>query len=145
MKIAVLYRSMTGHSKKIANAISKELHIEAQNIKTKPELKKADLVFFVGGIYSGKSLPDMLDYIKTLNACAVKKAVLITSSASDKKGQDEVRSILMSNKIEVEQKEYRCRGNFLFVKMGRPNKSEIESAVNFAKDIINQEKTKQSV
>ena len=133
---------MTGHSKKIATKISKELNIEAQNIKLKPELKEVDLLFIVGGIYSGKSLPDMLNYIKTLNTDAVKKVVLITSSAQEKKGQDEVRSILTSNKIEVAPEEYRCKGNFLFLRMGHPNKAEIECAISFTKDIISQEKVK---
>jgi len=144
MKIAIIYRSMTGHSKKIAKAISKELNVEAQNIKSKPELKAIDLAFIIGGIYSGKSLSDMLDYVKSLNNSSVKKAALVTSSVSDKTGQDEVRSVLESNNIEVEKNEYRCRGNFLFIKMGRPNKSEIEGAVNFAKDIVSRQNAKTS-
>lgn len=135
-KIAVVYRSMTGHSKKIAKAIAAELKAEAQNVKQKPQLDDIDLLFIVGGIYSGKSLPEMTDYIKTINNSAVKKAALITSSVSDKKGQDEVRFILKSNGIEVIEQEYRCRGNFLFIKMGHPNKKEIAGAVEFAKNIL---------
>lgn len=136
MNIVVLYRSMTGHSKKIAKAIAAELGVEAQNIKAKPELNGIDLLFVVGGIYKGKSMPDMIEYIKTLNPDKAKKAVLITSSASDKKGQNDVREVLLSNNIEVVPEECRLRGNFLFIKLGHPNKTEIAEAISFAKKYI---------
>ena len=135
MTVAVLYRSMTGHSKKIAKAVGTEFGIEPQNIKKKPQLKNIDLAFIIGGIYSGKSLPDMIEYAKTLTPAAVKTAALITSSARNKHGQDEVRNILESNGVKVAADEYRCRGNFLFIKMGHPNKKEIAAAVEFAKKI----------
>lgn len=136
MNIAVLYRSMTGHSKKIANAIAKELNLTALNIKktTKPE--DVDIAFIVGGIYSGNSLPDMSAFLRTLTIDNIKKVVLITSSVADKKGQDEARRILTENNIEVATEEYRCKGNFLFLKMGHPNKSEVQGAVDFAKKFI---------
>lgn len=134
MKTAIIYRSVTGHSKKIAQAVASELKIEAQNIKSKPKLQ-GDLLFIVGGIYAGKSHSDSLEFIKTLNSNDFKKVALITSSASNKKGQDEVRSILQNNGIEVLQEEYHCRGNFLFIGMFHPNKKEIAGAVEFAKKI----------
>lgn len=136
MKIAVVYRSMTGHSKKLAAAVAAGLNLTAQDIKQKPELNDIDLLFIVGGIYSGKSLPEMTEYVKTLTPDKVKKAVLLTSSATDKTGQDEARQILSGNNIEVAEEEYRCRGNFLFIKLGHPNKSEIAEAVNFAKKFV---------
>lgn len=136
MNIAIIFRSMTGHSKKIARAIAAELNLVAQNIKAKPDLSDIDLLFIVGGIYSGKSLPDTIEYLKTLTSNNIKKAVLLTSSTSDKSGQEEVRQILSANNIEVSPKEYRCRGNFLFMKLGHPNKSEIAKAVSFAKEFL---------
>jgi len=71
------------------------------------------LAFVAGGIYSGNSLPDMIEYLKTLTPDKIKKIVLITSSTADKTGQDEARQILADNGIEVETEEYRCRGNFV--------------------------------
>lgn len=132
---AIIYRSLTGHSKKIANAIALELGIKAYNIKNKPVLKGVDLLFIVGGIYSGKSLPDTLEYIKTLTNQMVKKALLITSSVTNKNGQDEIRDILISKGIEVLKEEYQCYGNFLFIKIGHPNKKEIADAVSFVKNV----------
>ena len=134
MKTAVIYRSMTGHSKKIARAVAAAIGAEAVNIKDNPALSGIDLLFVVGGIYSEESLPETIGLIKTLNGAKVKKAALITSSMSDKAGQDEARKILESNGIEVLD-EYRCRGNFLFVKLGHPNAREIDGAVRFAEKL----------
>ena len=134
MKLAVFYRSMTGHSKKIARAIGAELGVVPLNVKKKPQLDSVDLAFLVGGIYSGKSLPEMLNFAKTLTPAMVARVALVTSSTFDKTGQDEVRAILTANQIAVID-EYRCRGNFLFLKMGRPNKKEIAGAVEFARNL----------
>ena len=134
MKTAVIYRSMTGHSKKIARAVAAALGTEATGIKDKPTLTGIDLLFIVGGIYSGASLPDTIQTIKALDGAQVKKAALITSSVTDKAGQDKVRKILEDNGVEVLD-EYRCRGNFLFMKIGHPNKQEIEGAVRFAEKL----------
>ena len=133
MKIAVVYRSMTGHSRKIARAIAGELGVEAQDVKGKPSFKDVDLMFVVGGVYSGESLPEMLEFVRTLDSAAVKKVALVTSSASDKVGQDGVRKILKENGVKVASQEYRCRGNFLVYKMGHPNQREVAGAVEFAK------------
>lgn len=140
MKTAILYRSMTGHSKKIAKAIGEALSVMPLDIKQKPILKDVDLAFVVGGIYSDKSLPDMIDFITTLSG--VKEVALITSSMTDKVGQDELRVLLEKNNISVLKEEYRCLGNFLFMKMGHPNKSEIAGAVDFAKKILAQKSQK---
>lgn len=135
MKIAVAYKSMTGHSKKLAKAIAKEFSVEAVNVKKPfPEFKDIDILFFAGGIYAGTSAKETISFISGLNSSMVKSVALITSSASDKTGQYEVRKILAKNKIEVID-EYRCRGGFLFIKMGHPNREEIADAVEFSKKL----------
>lgn len=134
MNVAVVYKSVTGHSKKIAKAVAAEFSVTAQDIKSRPELKDIDLLFFAGGIYGGKSLNQTTDFIKSLNPGLVKRAALITSSASQKNGQDEVRKILTDNKIEVAG-EFSCRGGFLFIGIGHPNKKEIAEAVEFCKNL----------
>lgn len=130
----VIYATMTKHSKKLAEAIGKALQAEVLNVKEKPVLGKTELLFIVGGIYGGQSMPEMLEYVKTLDSETVKSAALISSSVSNKTGQDGVRSILEDKGIKVVG-EYRCLGGFLVVKLGHPNKSEVSGAVDFAKKL----------
>ena len=55
MESIIIYSSMTGHSKKIANQMADSLNLKAYNIKEeKPEISDCDLLFIVSGIYGGK-------------------------------------------------------------------------------------------
>lgn len=135
MKTALIYVSKTGHSKKIAEAIATGLGIKGEDVKATPKLIDVDLLFIVGGIYGGQSLPELTDYIKTIDKSMVKKVALITSCVSKKSKQVLVRELLTSNDIEVVPDEFICQGNFLFFGLGHPNKKEIEDAVMFAKQV----------
>jgi flavodoxin len=132
MKASIIYATRTGHSKKIAKAIAKGLGIEALNIKDFPVLEETDLLFIVGGIYGGKSSPQLLEYLKTLVPNKIGKAVLITSAGSLQFSQTDVRQALTKQGIPVATEEYRCRGRVFIYAMGHPSKAEIEAAVEFA-------------
>jgi len=134
MKIAVIYYSKTGHSRKIAKAVAGGLWVQAQSLSEKPVLSGVDLLFVVGGIYSGKSDPQLLNYLATLSRNQVKRAALITSSMS-KSRQDMVRNALSNNGIEVVSDEYVLQGSFLFFGLGHPSVLEIAGAIAFAKKL----------
>ena len=136
MEAAVIYFSKTGHSKKIARAVARELNIRCEDINQNPDLSGTDLLFVVGGIYGGRSDPKMLDFIEGVDNNKVKKAALITSCCSNKSPQAEVRKVLGMNKVEVIPDECICRGSFLFVRVGHPNQSDIDKAVAFAKKTL---------
>ena len=132
MKIAVLYASMTGHSKKIAAAVSAALGVTAQNVKDCAELEKTDLLFLVGGIYADSCSKHMLKFAETLDGSVARRVALVTSSASQKHGQDMVREILMQNNVEVLEEEFMCGGRFLFMRLRHPNKTDYEAAAAYA-------------
>ncbi|MGV8905316.1 MAG: flavodoxin domain-containing protein [Acetobacterium sp.] len=135
MNIQLIYASKTGHSKKIASAIAEELGIKMSNVRDQPKFKEVDLLFIVGGIYGGKSLPETLAFMNTLNNKQVKKAVLITSCVSKKTGQTEIRKLLSQKNIEVLDREFICQGNFLFFGLGHPNNTDINDAIIFAENV----------
>ena len=137
MESIIIYSSMTGHSKKIANQMADSLNLKAYNIKEeKPEISECDLLFIVSGIYGGKWATELLEFSKSINNKKVKRVVLITSSMR-KAPQKELRLALTFNNINVDKEEYLCEGGFLFFKISHPNKNEIDGAVTFAKNIIN--------
>jgi len=132
----ILYMTKTGHSRKIAHAIADTLELEALDAKTNPDLSNTDLLIVVGGIYAGRSNPELIEFMKRIDSTLVKHAVLITSCASKKFFQKEVRAVLFENGIEVFPKEFVCRGNFLFVGLGHPNKQDFADAIDFTKQAI---------
>lgn len=136
MNTAVVYSSKTGHSKKIAEAIAKELKVQAQDIRTDPELQDIDILFIAGGIYAGKSSSYLMEYLNQISGEQVKRVFLITSSASGKTSQSMVRNELSKKGILVDRDEFLCKGSFLFVSAGHPTSEEVEAAVLFAKSKV---------
>jgi len=133
--ISVVYATKTQHSKKLAEAIGKELDVEAINITKHPHHKASGLLFLVGGIYAGKSNPDLLSYAEKLDASITSKVVLVTSSASaTHRNQRDLRELLVGKGIDVVD-EITCPGGFLFIKFSRPNKIDIQSVAEAAKNI----------
>lgn len=133
MTYKIIYGTKTGHSRKIAKAVAEALEIEAIDSKTNPDLGKVDTLFIVGGIYGGQSNPNLLKYVQTLTKESIKRVALITSCASRKFFQKEIRAALVSQGIDVVTEEAVCWGSFLFNGWGHPNADDFETAITFAK------------
>lgn len=130
-KIRIVYATKTRHSKKLALAIGAALNVRAENVSENPAPEETDLLFIVGGLYGGTSLPELLDFVSKLDKNKLKSAVLVTSCAAKKQGQDNVRKLLEEKKIPILD-EFICLGSFLLMKAGHPNKEEIQAAAAFA-------------
>ncbi len=132
MKIGIVYYTKTGHSKKMAEVISKELGIDSKNIKTNPELENTDLLYIVSGIYGNKSAPELIEYAKKLTRKQVNKVALITSSGAKTTKPIEVREILQNNGVNVLKDEFVYPGGLVFFG-GHPNEEDIKNAIKFVK------------
>jgi flavodoxin len=134
-KTSLVYATKTKHSRKIAEAVATALGIKAQNIREKPVLKDIGLLFIAGGIYGGESMPELLDFIRGLDAAVVRRVALLTSCGSGIQKQATVRKILEERGIEVID-EFVCKGAILFVSVKHPNQKDLQDAVDFAQKII---------
>lgn len=132
MKLGIAYFTITGHSKKMAEAISKELGIDAKNIKINFELEEIDLLYIVSGIYGNKSSPELIEYVNRLTKKQVNKVALITSSGAKTTKPIEIRKILENNGINVLKDEFVYPGGLVFFG-GHPNKKDIKNAINFVR------------
>lgn len=136
MQTAIIYATRTKHSMKLAEAIGATLNVKAINITEKPTLDNIELLFVVGGIYGGESMPELLTYLKEIETPSLKKAAIVTSCASAKQKQIAVRNILEEKGIVVVD-EFVCRGGLLFIYGSHPNKKDLKDAIDFAQKIIN--------
>jgi len=134
-QIQVIYATKTKHSEKIAKAIGEAFSVEAENVITKPEIRKSALLLIVGGIYADKSLPELVAFVKELDAQDVNNVVLITSCVSQKQGQAVIRQILVSKRINVFD-ELICPGSFLFFRLHHPNDDDLKVIVEFVRDSL---------
>ncbi len=134
-KIGVLYATKTKHSQKLAEAIGSAFKIPANSITENPDLHEIELLFVVGGIYGGVSMPEYLAYLEAMDTPALKNAALITSCGSGKQRQNGARRILEEKGIEVLD-EFVCKGAILFVSLTHPNAKDLHAAVEFAQGIV---------
>lgn len=135
MQTGIAYATKTKHSQKLAEAIGQALHLKAINVAVNPEPRSAELLVIVGGIYGGKSLPELMQYAEKLQSGQVKKAVLVTSSVSTSlRRQADIRGTLEGKGIEILE-EITCPGSFLFMKLGHPNAAEVKSVADRVKQI----------
>jgi hypothetical protein len=132
MKTAIIYSTMTGHSRKIAQAMEKELNIPAYDLSSNPILEGIDQLFIVSGIYGGAPKPELLAYAGSLTPQQVRSVSLITSSVGLVK-QSALRNVLSANGIAVRAEEHTCKGSFLVAAMFRPNQTDLAEAVRFGK------------
>ncbi|MEN6420268.1 MAG: flavodoxin domain-containing protein [Clostridiaceae bacterium] len=135
--VAVLYATKTQHSKKLAEAVGSALNVKAQNITDNPNIKDTELLFIVGGIYGGVSLPELLTFVSGMETPALKRAALITNCASGKQRQAALRKILEDKGVQVID-EFVCKGAILFVSLPHPNAKDLKNAVEFAQKIAAQ-------
>lgn len=134
---AVIYATKTQHSRKIAEAVGSALQVKAQNITENPNLADIELLFIVGGIYGGVSLPELLTFVSGMEAPALKRAALVTSCASGKQRQTALRRILENKGVQVLD-EFVCKGAILFVSLPHPNAKDLINAAEFARKIAAQ-------
>lgn len=127
----ILFASMTGHSRKIANEIARSTGMLAQDVKAQPELPPCDVLFIVSGVYGGKQKPELIEYLQKITPKAFGRVVLISSSARGL-AQGDLRRVLEEAGFTVEKEEFLCRGGFLFMSIGHPDRQEIAAAINFA-------------
>ncbi|KPU43548.1 flavodoxin [Oxobacter pfennigii] len=133
--VSVVYATKTQHSRKIAEAIGKELGTETKKISGSSQPEKTDLLFLVGGIYGGKCNPELLSYAEKLTSSLVNKAVLVTSSVSTSlRSQSDIRKVLLEKGIDIID-EITCTGGFLFINFTHPDKKDIQTIANAAKVI----------
>lgn len=133
--VRVVYATKTQHSKKLAQAVGKAFGVEAKTVDQCTMGGQAELLFIVGGIYAGKSHPELVSYAQTLDSRQVRNVVLITSSASiSHRKQQELRTILTMKGIPVLD-EITCPGALLFIKPTHPNKRDLQSVAESARSI----------
>jgi flavodoxin len=133
---SIVFATKTNHSKKLAEAIGDALNVVPINIKTNPRIADCDLLIVVGGIYGGVSSPELLNYLNALEAPYPRFAALVTNCASGKQTQKQARLILETKGISVCD-EFVCKGAFLFIGLGHPNRTDMLHAKEFALNIAN--------
>ena len=136
MKIAVRYFSRGGNTKKLADAISKAVGVEAETTSV-PLTDDVDILFLGSSVYANGVDNAIKEFVRGINV-KVGKVVNFSTAALIKSSYKQVSKLLEEKHIPFAKEEFYCRGSFTVMHRGRPNADDCDAAAEFARKIISQ-------
>ena len=132
MTYAVRYYTKTGNTKRLAEAMAKELGVEALPI-SEPVSDPVDILFLGNSYYAFNIDPEVKKFVASLAKENVGKIVNFGSAAMLNSTYKKVKAEADKVGIPMDEKEFHCKGEFKGIHKGRPNEEDIKAAVLFVK------------
>jgi flavodoxin len=136
MRMEILYHSITGNTKKVAESISDVLGIKAKNIKEDFVLKDFDILFLGSGVYAGKMSKHLSNFAENTKGLEGKKVALFATYGGDREAIDVMKDFLKSKNLKVIDT-WGCEGRFLVANRGKPDETDLENVKGWAKKLVN--------
>jgi len=134
--ISVLVFSRGGNTRKVADAIAEELGIKVGDVTASPP-DDAQIMFLGSGTYGGKPGEAMTKFIESADFTGRNIALFGTSGSSA--GSEKMIAVLadlLTKKGATILGSYHCRGKFLLMNRGHPNKEDLDNAKKFAREML---------
>ena len=133
--ISVVVDSRGGNTRKVADAIADELGIKATDVTISPP-DDAKILFLGSGTYGGKPGDAMMNFIGSGTFTGRKVALFGTSSSvAGSQNMIAVMADALKGKGATILGSYHCRGKFLLLNWGHPNKEDLDNAKKFAQEM----------
>ncbi len=137
----VIYYSMGGKTKKVAEVIADELGITAENIRDAGAIQDDDFVFLGSGCYGAVLVKEIADFIEK-NPLKGRRIALFTTSAFGLGKEISMMEKHVSDKGVNVISHFNCFGQFLALQMGHPDKTDLQKAREFASSMAYQNNLK---
>ncbi len=135
MKIAVRYYTKTGNTKRLAEAIAKEVGVEALSISS-PVTEPVDILFLGNSYYAFNIDPEVRSFVSGLDRNMVGKIVNFGSAAMLNSTYKKVKAEADKAGIPMDEREFHCKGEFKGLHKGKPDESDLKAAAEFARTVI---------
>ena len=132
MTYAVRYYTKTGNTKRLAEAMAKELGVEALPISEGIE-EPVDILFLGNSYYAFNIDPEVKAFVASLDKSKIGKIVNFGSAAMLNSTYKKVKTEADKVGIPMDDKEFHCKGEFKGIHKGRPNADDVAAAVQFVK------------
>ena len=136
MKVAIRYFTRTGHTKKLIDAISEAIGVEALDI-SHPITEPVDILFLGNSVYVTKTGRDMRHFLQKLDPKLVGEVVNISTAGILESSYKSLCGLCAKYGITVSKKEFRCAGEFNGLHKGKPDDDDARRAAEFAVDVVN--------
>jgi flavodoxin I len=131
----VVYYSMTGNTKKVAEAIAAELDVVAETVKSTSGLAEESVVFLGAGLYGPLRSWGFRRFIDRNRFDGRKVALFGTSGEGKGREVGALEEAVTAKGADIVGR-FHCKGRFLFVvNPTRPSSEDLDEARTFARDI----------
>lgn len=131
MKIAVRYYSKGGNTEKLADAIAAAVGVDAETVD-RPLDERTDIVFLGSAVYAN-GIDESVKRFLRKNAGYIGTLYNFSTAAIAPSTYKQVKKVADENGVAMSEKEYHCKGSFLFLNAGHPNDGDLTRAAAFAK------------
>ena len=135
MTIAIRYftKSKEGNTKKLADAVSAALGIEAQDVSVDLS-EKVDRLFLINAMYAANIDPEVKAFLQR-NSAKIGEVVNLNTSASGKSTLPLVKAAAQAAGVAVSEREFHCAASWIFINKGLPTDDDFARAAAFAKEL----------
>ena len=132
MKTAIRYftKSKKGNTKKLADAVSKALGVEALVVSCDLD-EKVDRLFLINAMYAANIDGEVKDFL-VRNKEKIGETVNMNTAASGASTWKAVKKVTDEAGITLSEKEFHCAGSWIFINKGRPTEEDLQRAGEFA-------------
>ncbi len=134
MKAAVRFYTRSGNTEKLANAIAKDIGVNAENVSV-PLEDKVDVLFLGCSYYAFDVDENVKKFIKE-NKDKIGKIICFGTSAMMKSVYKPMKKVAEEYGVDIAKEDFHCRGSFGPMHKGRPNMDDLNNAKAFAKRIL---------
>ena len=134
MTYAVRYYTKTGNTKRLAEAMAKELGVEAQPISV-PVTEAVDVLLLGNSYYAFNIDKEVREFIASLDKNKVGKIINFGSAALLNSTYKKVKAEADKVGIPMDEREFHCKGEFKGIHKGRPNQDDVAAAAAFARNL----------
>ncbi len=135
MTVAVRYYTKTGNTKKLAEAVAKEVGAEALPISV-PVTEPVDILFLGNSYYAFTIDPEVRCFVRSLDKDKVGRIVNFGSAAMLNSTYRKVKAEASKVGIAMDEREFHCKGEFKGIHRGKPDENDLKAVAEFARTII---------
>lgn len=134
MKVAIRYYTRGGNTKKLADAISEAIGVEAKTT-AEPLTEDVDILFLGSSVYAYGVDDEVKKFISGIDV-KVGRVVNFSTAALIKSTYKQVAKLLAEKNIPFAKEEFACKGSFAMMHKGKPDADDCKAAADFAKKIV---------
>ncbi len=132
MKTAIRYftKSKKGNTKKLADAVSEALGIEALDVSRDLDVK-VDRLFLINAMYAANIDKEVKEFLER-NKEKISEVVNMNTAASGASTWKAVKKVTDELGIKLSEKEFHCAASWIFINKGLPSEDDLKRAGEFA-------------